>query len=171
MANKHLTLKNVQIKDNNSRIFILFIQTAAAVLKYMDACFHKKMRLSTIKFFVLQVLASNNGKMKPSEIAAWTFRERHDITTLVDRMEKDGLVMAAKIHGDGRSVIVNLTPKGRETLEQAILVARDIITGVMASIVDNEITLLEKSLTVIRQNANNELEKIIQVPRNSSPIT
>ncbi len=68
------------------RTFILFVQTARAVLKYTDADLYRKARLSIIKLIALRALASNNGVMIPSEIAEWTQTERHNITALIGRM-------------------------------------------------------------------------------------
>lgn len=45
--------------------------------------------------------------MKPSEIAAWTHRERYNITTLIDRMEKEGLVRTKRNDIDNRFEIIS----------------------------------------------------------------
>lgn len=124
MANRYMMLKNVRHKDTISRNFILFIQTADTLLKYMDACFYKKARLSTIKLIVLRILAANGGKMKPSEIASRTFREQHNITTLVDYMRRDGLVISERNSSNKRLVNVTLTDKGRDVLSQSMLVVK-----------------------------------------------
>ena len=96
-------LIDVKHEDAVLRNFILFVQTARVVLKYTDAHLYRKTRLSTIKLIVLRVLASNNGVMKPSEIAEWTQTERHNITALIDRMRQEGLVAAERNtrHGSG----------------------------------------------------------------------
>ena len=75
MARGDTKLIDVNLEDTSSRTFILFVQTAAAVLKYADARFYRT-GLSVIKFMVLQVLAVNGGTMTPSEISRWTLRER-----------------------------------------------------------------------------------------------
>lgn len=77
MANTVSRLIDVKLDDIILRTFILFVQTADAVLKYADANFYKKARISAIKFIVLRTVATNGGAMTPSEIAGWTLRERH----------------------------------------------------------------------------------------------
>lgn len=74
-------LIDVDLDNIILRTFILFVQTADMVLKYANAHFYRKNSLSTIKFVVLQILSVNGGTMTPSEIAEWTSRERHNITT------------------------------------------------------------------------------------------
>ena len=54
--------------------------------------------------------------MTPSGIAYSLIRERHDITTLVGRMKRDGYVDLEPNPGDRRSVYVILTDQGRENL-------------------------------------------------------
>ena len=98
--------------------------------------------------------------MIPSEIASWTLTERPNITTLVDRMERDGLVKTSRNAKDKRSVNVTLTGKGRKVLGQAMPAARGIVNQVMSSITDGDIIPLEKSLRVLSRNAHNGLGQI-----------
>lgn len=148
---------DVEHRDAVLRTFILFVQTAYAVLKYGDAYFYRKARLSVTKFIVLQALGIN-GTMTLSEIAEWTHRERHNITTLVERLKRAGLVTALRDSRDRRFVNVMLTDKGREVVSQATPVARDILGQVMLSISEGDAVLLEKPLRVLRQNAHDGLE-------------
>ena len=151
---------DVDHDDSILRTFILFVQAADAVKKYADAYFYKKARLSIIKFMVLRILAANGGSLTPSEIAEWTFRERHNITTLVNRLEKDGLVRAERNDKDRRFVNIILTNKGRKVLTQATPVAWDIVNQVMLSIGEVDALLLEKALGVLRRNAHHGLEHV-----------
>ena len=138
------------------------MQTAHVALKYADTRIYRKERLSVIKFIVLNALAANGGSMRPSEIAEWTFRERHNITTLVARLERDGLVRTERDAKDRRFINVTLTAKGRMVLKGAIPVAREIVDQVMLSIGEDDTALLEESLRLLRQNAHRGLERIAE---------
>jgi DNA-binding MarR family transcriptional regulator len=151
-------LIDVDHEDTIIRSFILFVQTAYAVLKYADAQLYRKARLSISKLVVMRALASNKEVMTPSEIAKWTQTERHNITTLIERMKRDGLIRTERNPRDRRFVNVSLTDKGREVLMQAMLVAREIVDQVTSSISVDDALLLEKSLRVLRQNAHHGLE-------------
>jgi len=161
MAKRGSRLVDVALEDTIQRTFILFVQTADAVLKYADASFYKA-GLSVIKFVVLQLLAVKGGAMTPSEIARWTLRERHNITTLVNRLERDGLVRAERNSRDRRCVDVTLTDRGREVLSQATPVATEIVNQVMSSIGEDDTVLCEKWLRILRQNAHHGLENIAE---------
>ena len=103
------------------------------------------------------------NSMTPSEIAESTLRERHNITTLVDRLRQEGLVRTERNEKDKRSVNIILTGSGREVLSQSTPVAREIVDQVMLSISAGDAVLLEKPLRVLRQNACNGLEYLAKL--------
>jgi len=153
-------LIEVDHEDTLLSAFILFVQTAQAVLKYADSYLYRKTRLSVSKLIILQALASSSRAMTPSEIAKWTNTERHNITALVGRMKQDGLVTAERNSSDKRLVNIKLTDKGREVLGQAMPVAREIVDQVMLSITEGDTALLKEKLRILRQNAHYGLEHI-----------
>ena len=160
MANSVPRLINVDLDNITLRTFILFVQTADTVLKYANAHFYRETRLSVIKYMVLQILATNGGTMTPSQIAEWTFRERHNITTLVNRLKQDGLDRTKPRNRDKRFTHVTLTDKGRKVLEQSTPIANEIVDRVMLSFSEGDAVRLEKSLNVLRQNAHDTLNHL-----------
>jgi len=145
----------IEVHHNNTivRTFILFVQTASSVLKYADAYFYHKCRLSIIKFIVLQAL-STNGMMTPSDLALWTNTERHNITTLINRLKKAGLVNVKRNQRDKRYLNITITDDGQRTLTEAIPVAKEIMEQVMASLSEDDALLLEISLKCLIGNAS-----------------
>lgn len=153
-------LIEIDHEDTVLSTFILFVQTAQAVLKYTDAYLYRKKRLSISKFIVLQALASTSEGLMPSEIARWTSTERHNITALISRMKQDGLVVAKRNSSDKRLVNIKLTDKGRDTLSRTMPVAQEVVNQVMLSITKDDAALLKEKLTVLRQNAHYGLEDL-----------
>ncbi|MFC2063269.1 MarR family winged helix-turn-helix transcriptional regulator [Chloroflexota bacterium] len=153
-------IMDVGHEDTILRAFILCVQTARAVLKYTDTHLNRKAGLSSIKLIVLRVLASNKRAMMPSEIADWTQTEPHNITALIDRMKKDGFVTSERSSKNKRLVNITLTDKGREALDQAMPVAREIVDQVMSSITEGDAALIEEHLRTLRQNAHQGLDII-----------
>ncbi len=160
MVNRIHRLIDVGHEDRILRTFVLFVQASDTIMKYANTLLYRKEKLSIIKVIVLRVLVANGGTMAPSQIAEWTFRERHNITTLIDRMKRDGLVRVERNNRDKRFVSVSLTAKGRKVLKQAMPVAREIVNQVMLSISEGDAVPLEKSLRVLRQNAHDGLEHL-----------
>jgi DNA-binding MarR family transcriptional regulator len=151
-------LIEIDLEDVVLSTFMLFMQTAQAVLKYTDAYLYRKARLSVSKLIVLKVLAINSQGMMPSKIAEWTGTERNNITALVSRMKQEGLVTTERNRRDKRLVNIKLTDKGREVLSQAIPVAQEVVNQVMSSITESDAALLKEKLKVLRQNAHQGLE-------------
>jgi len=103
--------------------------------------------------------------MTPSGIAEWTHTERHNVTTLVTRMSRDGLVTAERNNANKKLVDIVLTDKGREVLNRAMPVARKVVNQVMSSIAAGDAVLLEKSLGVLMRNARYGLEELADHPQ------
>jgi len=152
-------LIEIDHEDTVLRAFMLFVQTGQIVLKYVDAYLYRKTRLSVSKLIILKALDSSSRAMRPSELANWTNTERHNITALISRMKKEGLVTAERnSNGSKKFVNINLTDEGRQVLHHAMPVAKEIVDRVMLSITDGDAALLEEKLRILRQNAYHGLE-------------
>jgi len=141
--------------DNNLNLDVinLFNQTAIAVQKYSDSAFYRKAKLSTVKYSVLQILADSEGPVIPSEISIKIQRVRHDITTLITRMTKEGYVEVTPSTTDRRSVNIILTKKGRAKYQEAEPIANEIANQVMIKMGKTTISSMRKSLNVFKQNS------------------
>ena len=141
MGKKKGKLVTVETDSARADSFVLFIQTAFAVIKYANSRFYKELGSSSVKVIVLQTLVGNGGTMTPSEIANWTLRERHDITTLISRMERDGLITTAPNTNDRRSILVTVTEKGRDVLKKSEPVSWGIVDRIMETISEEDISV------------------------------
>ena len=143
---------DIDQQDASLRAYIVFMQTAKAALKHADTTLYQKARLSLSKLVILVALSDHGGVMSPSELADWTQTEQHNITTLVSRMKKDGLVTSERDKDNKRFVRVILTNKGRDLLDEVTPVAREMIDQVMSSVTEADAVLLEDKLRVLQQN-------------------
>jgi DNA-binding MarR family transcriptional regulator len=139
------------------RTFILFYQTARWVQKFADSYLYREAGISLVQFIALQTLKVNDGVMTPSGIAEWTQTERHNVTTLVRRMTKDGLIETKPDSTDRRIINVFITKKGREALERAMPVAKQVINLVMSSVNEDDANQVEHMLKCMRLNAHSSL--------------
>ena len=142
------------------KTLMLLTQTSRLINKYIEAYFYQKTTISFTKFMALKVLESGNGVMTPTQLAEWTQTELHNITTLVSRLKKDGLVSTNRSDIDNRKVNVILTDKGRKVLSEATPVARKLIDQIMSSITKTDAVKFSKILEVLRDNAYNGMENI-----------
>src|SRR5579875_1907753 len=68
---------------------------------------------------------STDGKASVSELAEFLQEHHHSVVGLIDRAESSGLVRRSPAPGDGRVVLVSLTPKGHSILKKLSLKHRE----------------------------------------------
>ncbi|MEV6522426.1 MarR family transcriptional regulator [Longispora sp. NPDC051575] len=72
--------------------------------------------LSSGRYRLLADLEDHGGEKSPSDLAASMGVSRATVTGLVDRLERDGLVLRRSSAEDGRSAVVVLTARGAQKL-------------------------------------------------------
>lgn len=78
--------------------------------------------LSFARFEILRLLAfSREGRLPMGTVGRRLQVHPASITSAVDRLERDGLVMRSRAEGDRRRVIVELTEAGRDLCERVTL--------------------------------------------------
>jgi MarR family 2-MHQ and catechol resistance regulon transcriptional repressor len=75
--------------------------------------------LTEPQFNVLMELASNDGRLPQCELARRLLRSPANVTALIDRMERDGLVRRTRGERDRRTVISEITEPGWDALGAA----------------------------------------------------
>ncbi|HEY93640.1 MAG TPA: MarR family transcriptional regulator [Dehalococcoidia bacterium] len=156
---------NVDKGNPVSDAFSLFLEAAITTQKYADSAFYKKAGISAIKFTVLKLLATAKHPVIPTEIARETIKEKHDITTLTKRMQRDGLVDVIPNPTDRRSLHIIITEKGREKLAQAEPVAQEIASQVMLEIGKTNMASMTKSLNALKKNSVDGIGKLSRSSR------
>jgi len=147
-----LKLIPINYKDPIIRTFMELTQVAGAMLKYIDTRFYQEIRLSLIKYMVLQALSIKGGSAKHTELAAWTNTKKHNITALVDRMKAEGMVTTEWSKTDRRVNNVVITDKGRQVYEKAVPVGRKIIRELMRDVTKTDALELERLLDIVKEN-------------------
>ena len=103
--------------DTVTRSYLLLMQVAGAISTYTDSKLFHDVKVSLAHYAALKALMDNNGKMTHSELAAWTNTRQHNITTLVRRMQSNGLVSTDRSETDKRVIFIMITPKGKDLYE------------------------------------------------------
>jgi DNA-binding MarR family transcriptional regulator len=144
----------VKFKLDNPQLstWLLLHQTHNLVVKVEDAVF-AKMGISNQKHAVLMAMKYIEGPVTPSDIAHWLDRNTNTITTLVDRMEKSGLVRRQRDLRDRRSVRLVMTRKGKETLKAATRIGWEVVQEVLEELSEDELRALSTLLETVRSKA------------------
>ncbi len=139
--------KSLKTLDTKVEEFFFLQRTAQSTIKEMDLCLQDKATISASQYGVLIALEEAGGTLTSAKVAQKTGTRPHNITMMIDRLERDGLVSTEKKDPDRRFVFISLTDNGKSALEKAKPAARKLINTTMAAISETELTVLHRILT------------------------
>jgi DNA-binding MarR family transcriptional regulator len=97
-----------------------YLRGHAGVTRALEADLVATQRLSLAAYDVLVQLAeAPERRLRMTELADAVLLSRSGVTRLVDRLERDGLVVRAPVAEDGRGVAASLTERGLDRLRGA----------------------------------------------------
>ena len=133
-------------------VWMLLHQTYNSISRCEDKEFGK-LGISARQHAILMAIMRTNGPVTPTQIAKWVDRNANSITLILDRMEKNGLIIRTKNVTDRRSLYIEMTEKGAEVLRQGVEVGWNIIRDVLSSLSVEEMKVLSDSLEKLRHQA------------------
>ena len=104
--------------------------------------------LTESQLTVLELL-SEQPRMKPSEFIPYLSTTPAAITMLLDRMEKNELILRSRDDRDRRIVWVTLTEKGKQEAQRGMVIREDFISGTLSKISSHNQQLLVYLLSKI----------------------
>jgi DNA-binding MarR family transcriptional regulator len=132
-------------------------QSAEAAIRAVEIELGKR-QTTLAQTDVLLILSMSKTPLSPGEISSYVFREKHSVSALLSRMQRAGYVKKVRSRKDQRVVKIQIQPKGKELLEQAIPViighARDMLA---ARFSEKEIRQFDRHLKGLRDLALREL--------------
>ncbi|MBN1796114.1 MAG: MarR family transcriptional regulator [Sedimentisphaerales bacterium] len=131
--------------------------TASCLKKYADQ-FFAPFGLTDVQFNMMMLLKHQSGEqggLSQAELSRMMLVNRANITSLVDRMEKTGLVQRTADDKDRRYNIVKLTSKGLKHLEEVEPIYAGKVKEIMSPLKEAEmkklITYLKKVRTELKE--------------------
>ena len=119
-------------------------------MRRLESDLERETGLALADFDMLTQLATTNGKLRMTELAARALISRSGMTRRVARLVEEGLVRRADADADGRGVVVALTESGVARLaETAPVHARGILELFVAPLDDHELAILERALSKV----------------------
>lgn len=123
-----------------------------ATLARRPAQLFRRHRLSPVTYNILRILhGSGEGGLPCSEISKRLLTRVPDVTRLVDRLVKLGLVRRYRTERDRRLVLQTLTKKGAELLAQLDGPLRAIHRGQLVHLTSEQLTELKRLLDKCRK--------------------
>lgn len=141
-----------QLKLDNQLCFRLY--TAARLITSTYTPYFKKFGITYPQYLVLMMLWERDNRII-SEITERLHLETNTITPLLQRMEKQGLIVRQKSMADNRQRIISLTHKGKN-LEEEIkdvpnCIVREIVgTGMTAEEFLGLVSTLDKLIEALK---------------------
>lgn len=149
-------LENLRIRkkeDFDDNLYILLDQTNGIITHAVELEL-KHLRLTQPQVRVLAILSRENRAVTLDELANWTLKEFNSVSTLINRMEKNGLVNKVKSNGDLKSYI-SLTEKGSLLYLQKV--TERSIHLIFETLSASEKSQLNAILTKVRDNTRDLL--------------
>ena len=112
---------------------------------------------------LLLAVQSLGDRATPVAIGKWILRERHSVSELISKMERDGLVEKIWDLDRRNRVRVVLTPKGLEIYRKSV--ERESLHRIMSSLSEADFDRLRVSLQKLRTKALNILSSELLAPR------
>ncbi len=132
---------------------LLSIFFTANRIKRRATDFFKDHALTDVQFNVLSLLkheCNEQGGLTQVELSCMLLVNRANITSIVDRMEKAGLIRRTPAADDRRYNLVKLTPRGRALLEATETDYLAAVHEVMSVLEANELDRLIEMLSRVR---------------------
>jgi DNA-binding MarR family transcriptional regulator len=149
-------LENIRIAkkdDPEINLYALLDQTDSIVTAAVELEV-KHLRVTQPQVRILTLLSRENTPVNLEELAHWTLKEFNSVSTLINRMEKKGLVKKIKKEGELKTYVV-LTEKGNDLfLKQVTERSIHLIIGKLS---DDEKKQLEAILKKVRDTTHDLL--------------
>lgn len=129
---------------------LLNIYYTASLLRKKAGDFFQPFGLTDVQFNLMMLLRYQSGPegLNQAQLSKMMLVNRADITSLIDRMEKAGLVARTAAPGDRRYNIIKLTSRGERLLDKIEPLYAKEVKKVMAPLKDIQqksmITMMEK---------------------------
>ena len=143
-------MRNRLYEDEDYRIWTLLAQTRA--LLYMargrELIQYDITPRQAAALFAIQAIGS---KATPAKVSRWLCREPHTVSSLLSRMEGEGLIRKTKDLDRKNLVRITLTEKGKKAYDQSL--RRESIHEIMPALSKEERQLLSSCLEKLRDKA------------------
>ena len=126
-------MKYEQLKLENQVCFPVYTSSRLIIREYQPLL--EKLGITYTQYLVLMVLWEQDG-IPGSEISGKLVLNTNTLTPLLKRMEAQGILERRRDPGDERKVLITLTGKGREMMEEASEIPGKLADGLNTSSMD-----------------------------------
>jgi DNA-binding MarR family transcriptional regulator len=138
---------------SNDEKVLMAIVRSAEIFKRNHSSIFRNYGLSFSQYNILRVLdASTNGQNKMSEISRIMLVAGANITGIAKRLVSDGFIIKKPDPTDERVTILQITPKGKQTLKNIAKEKDESLEVMLANLSESErLDFLDKIRRIIRR--------------------
>lgn len=140
-------------------VYLNLLRTAGRLSRQFDDLF-KRHGLSHTRYNVLRILRGHDGPVPSGTIAKEMVNREPDITRLLGRLERAGLVQRNRSSQDRRVMLVSLTPEGAALLAMLDEPVLDLHRAQLSHIPDAELRTLSDLLVRARASTEDSREDV-----------
>lgn len=129
---------------------IISLARTVELMRLVYKKFYNQYQLSEPKFFVLLLLGKNKEGIPLNEIGKMMLVSRANMTTLIERMVKDGYVEKRENEEDKRSTKAVLTDLGQEVLDEVSDFHKEFSHKLVSALSEDEKEIMNKLLKKIQ---------------------
>lgn len=144
-------MSDLEITDAVVKAHVLLLKTASQVFRYSETRL-KPLGITPTQHAVLMTLSVVNPPPTLTVLSKRLLRTKNDLTTVIDNMEKNGLVARQPDENDRRNTRVVNTEKGKALLESMRAKSRELVYDAMSGLSEAELSQLTDILQKIRNH-------------------
>lgn len=138
---------------------IINLSRTVELMRLVYKKFYSTYKLSEPKFFVLLLLSKAEDGIPLIEIGKMMLVSRANITTLIDRMERDGYVEKRDNSEDKRSTKAHITMKGQRTFNEVTEFHKEFSERLVSSLTEEEKKMMTTLLRKIQYGIIEEFDE------------
>ena len=138
-------------RKNETRLWLSLLDLHGKIYPELNRKLRERATISVAKFDVLVQLERFSKGLCMGDLSAKLKVTNGNVSGLVNRLCKDGLVEKTMSAEDRRSFVAILTPEGRERLELAKAVHSDVLSSCFLNVAEQDVVAATAMLTSITQ--------------------
>lgn len=164
----------IKIKPDEYRLWVIIHQIYDLITKWEEEGLTET-PISSKQFLVLWIIEYlSKVSDKPiilTDLIPLLYRSPNSISSIIDRMEKNGLVEKARDLPDRRAIRLMITKKGETLFKKAVKIQREMIKKLFTDFSDEELEILLSSMRKLKKNVNAilNLTEVNTDPESSDP--
>ena len=136
--------------DQKLDTWILSQQTLKSLIKCEEQAFASQ-KITYSQFMVLMAITLLPAPVIAVDLANWLDCEANTVTTILDRMTKNGLIARARDSEDRRTIQIIITPEGKRVFQPGQELYSEVISEILADFSADEIRFMIKTLRKIQE--------------------